>query len=54
LDPKFVDVAVRRWEQLTGRRAIHAVTGLPFPRDGEERTTPAADDGMISPETDLF
>ena len=53
LDPKFVDVAVRRWEHLTGRRAIHAVTGLPFPREGEERTTPTADDGTI-PETDLF
>ena len=53
LDPKFVDVIVRRWEDYTGRRAIHAVTGLPFPREGEERTTPAADDGTI-PETDLF
>lgn len=41
LDPKFVDVAVRRWEMLTGRRAVHAVTGEPFPRDGEVRQ-PAA------------
>lgn len=37
LDPKFVDVAVRRWEMLTGRRAVHAVTGEFFPRDGEVR-----------------
>ena len=53
LDPKFVDVAVRRWEHLTGRRAIHAVTGQPFPCEGEERTPPPADDATI-PETDLF
>lgn len=37
LDPKFVDVAVRRWEMLTGERATHFVTGEYFPRDGETR-----------------
>lgn len=37
LDPAFADVIVRRWEMLTGRRAVHAVTGEPFPREGEER-----------------
>ena len=42
IDPKFVDVAVRRWEMLTGRRAVHAVTGEPFPRDGEVRQPAAA------------
>lgn len=31
LDPRFVDVIVRRWQQYTGRRAVHAVTGQPFP-----------------------
>ncbi len=31
LDPKFCDVIIRRWQQYTGRRAIHAVTGAPFP-----------------------
>jgi DNA modification methylase len=30
LDPKYVDVAVRRWEQLTGRPAIHAATSRTF------------------------
>jgi DNA modification methylase len=29
--PGFVDVAVRRWEKATGKRAVHAVTGEPFP-----------------------
>lgn len=37
LDPKYVDVGVRRWQMLTGRRAVHAVTGQPFPADGETR-----------------
>ena len=34
LDPRFVDVAVRRWQMLTGLRAVHAVTGEPFPEPG--------------------
>lgn len=41
LDPKFVDVIVRRWEMLTGRRAVHAFTGEFFPADGEVRQAPA-------------
>lgn len=31
LDPKFVDVIVRRWQDFTGQRATHAETGEPFP-----------------------
>lgn len=49
LDEKFVDVAVRRWEMLTGRRAVHAITGEPFPADGQPRVpfVPVEkDDGM--------
>lgn len=42
LDPGFVDVIVRRWEMLTGRRAQHAVTGEPFPREGEPRAASPA------------
>ena len=30
LDPKYCDVIVRRWQNFTGQRAIHAVTGEPF------------------------
>jgi DNA modification methylase len=33
LEPKFVDVIVRRWQQFTGQRAVHAVTGEPFPAE---------------------
>ena len=53
LDPKFVDVIVRRMWDFTGIRPVHAVTGVPFPCEGEERTPPPADDATI-PETDLF
>jgi DNA modification methylase len=30
LDPKYVDVIVRRWQEATGGRAKHAATGQPF------------------------
>lgn len=33
LDPRYVDVIVKRWEKYTGRKAVHAETGLEFPTD---------------------
>ena len=30
LDPKFCDVIVKRWQEFTGKQAIHAETGQPF------------------------
>ncbi len=30
IEPRFVDCTVRRWQQLTGRTAVHAETGVPF------------------------
>lgn len=30
LEPKYVDVTVRRWEAMTGREAIHEASGLTF------------------------
>lgn len=30
LDPKYVDVAIRRWEAFTGKQAVHGETGLSF------------------------
>lgn len=50
LDPKFVDVAVRRWEQYTGRRAVHAVTGELFPAEGEVRRELPAPDAAVAAE----
>jgi DNA modification methylase len=30
LEPKYVDVAIRRWERITGNPAIHQETGMTF------------------------
>jgi DNA modification methylase len=30
LDPKYVDVIVKRWQDYTGRKAIHEETGKTF------------------------
>jgi DNA modification methylase len=30
LDPRYVDVAIRRWQRLTGKSAQHAETGMSF------------------------
>ncbi|MEO0750455.1 MAG: hypothetical protein AAFY25_01500 [Pseudomonadota bacterium] len=27
LDPAYVDVAIRRWQELTGQEAVHSETG---------------------------
>jgi DNA modification methylase len=30
LEPRYVDVAIRRWQKLTGKEAVHAQSGLSF------------------------
>ena len=30
LDPKYVDVIVKRWQEFTGKQATHAATGATF------------------------
>ncbi len=30
IDPLYVDTAIRRWQRLTGDRAIHGVSGKSF------------------------
>jgi site-specific DNA-methyltransferase (adenine-specific) len=30
LDPKYCDVIVKRWQEFTGKAAIHAESGIPF------------------------
>ncbi len=37
LDPGYVDVAIRRWQRLTGKRAIHADTRVAFEEIAESR-----------------
>ena len=34
IDPLYVDVAIRRWQRLTGERAIHAASGVALRRVG--------------------
>jgi hypothetical protein len=30
LDPRYVDVAIKRWDRLSPEKAVHAETGLNF------------------------
>ena len=30
IDPLYVDVAIRRWQRMTGERGIHAESGVDF------------------------
>jgi DNA modification methylase len=44
LSPAYVDVAVRRWQQFTGRQAVHAGSGRPFDEiaaEANDREAPA-------------
>jgi len=57
LDPRYVDVGVRRWERETGREAIHVATGMTFAelsasRAAEERGS-VNDDGRGETGLDL-
>lgn len=42
LDPLYVDVAIRRWQALTGERATHTATGLSFDALEERRANEQA------------
>lgn len=37
LDTGFADVTIRRWQNLTGRKAVHFYTGETFPDETEDR-----------------
>ena len=47
LDPLYVDLAVRRWEQITGLAARHAELGLNLTDLAEQRATPEPSPGVI-------
>jgi DNA modification methylase len=34
IDPRYVDIAILRWQRLTGRTARNATTDVPFPMTG--------------------
>jgi len=37
LDPKYADVIVKRWQDFTGRQAVHEESGLSFEAEAAER-----------------
>jgi len=37
IDPHYVDVAVKRWQDYAGRAAVHVATGKSFEEVSEER-----------------
>ena len=39
IEPKFVDVAIKRWQAFSRKDAIHAETGLSFDETTNERCT---------------
>jgi DNA modification methylase len=41
LEPRFVDVAIRRWQAFTKRDVIHEETGLSFEDIATQRAVPA-------------
>ena len=49
LDPKYVDVIVRRWQDWTGKTAVNATTGLAFPQHGIEAATPEPEPAIEKP-----
>src|SRR5215471_5820129 len=42
LDPLYVDVAIRRWQKITGIPARHAETGLAFPDAPQDMPSPSS------------
>lgn len=42
IDPLYVDVAIRRWQKLTGKQAVMDVTGETFEEIAEQRLHSAA------------
>jgi DNA modification methylase len=42
LDPHYADVAIHRWQSVTGKQAVHLATGLSFEQVARERSQQAA------------
>lgn len=46
LDPGYVDVAISRWQEMTGRSAIHEASGLTFQEVAAQRSS--GDEGALA------
>jgi hypothetical protein len=44
LDPRYIDTALRRWQDYTGEDAVHAETGLTFAEIKAARATKVPDE----------
>jgi len=42
IDPRYVDLTLRRWQSFTGRDAIHVESGLTFEEMGARRLNPSS------------
>ena len=47
IEPRYVDLAIRRWQEFTGRDAIHAETGRTFEETERDRAAVAASRSAI-------
>ncbi|WP_347271326.1 DNA-methyltransferase, partial [Rhizorhabdus histidinilytica] len=43
LDPGYVDVTIARWQQMTGKQAVHQASGKTFEEVAQERSNEAPD-----------
>jgi DNA modification methylase len=50
LEPKYVDVAVRRWQRLTGQQATHAESAHTFNQLAQQRHASACADAVFTPD----
>ena len=50
LEPKYVDVAVRRWQRLTGHHATHAETGHTLDQLAQQRHATVCPDAVLNPD----
>ncbi len=50
IEPAYVDLAIRRWQQMTGAAAVHAETGVPFDVAQESVCSDAVLDGNTEEE----
>ena len=48
IEPGYIDVAIRRWETMTGKKAVHAETGETFAETAVRRSAPDPDPAATS------
>ncbi|MHA1559283.1 MAG: site-specific DNA-methyltransferase [Alphaproteobacteria bacterium] len=54
IEPRYVDLCIARWQQLSSAEAIHAETGLSFTKMRAERATEHPDATVCSPDRDML